>query len=176
MEKLFFDLTEHEFSRGRKVLLWIFCFFFFIAGMGIIFMNVVLHQESIHITFSIAPFGISIFVGAIAILSSIKRTDLFFQVDDEGISYRFGLFRPARYSFKWEEIKEIRMPHRDKRFKIYLHNDESYMVNLNWIEKRKTSIIRKHVFYSAKDNNISVVKVQHLSSGWSNKLLSSFFK
>ncbi len=163
MEKLFFDLTEHEFSSGRKILLWIFCFFFFLSGMGIVYLNVVMHHESIHITFSIAPFGISLFVGLIALMSTIKRKDLFFQVDDDSISYRFGLFRPARHIFKWDEVKEIHMPHKEKKFMIVFRNSESYVVNLNWIEKRKTNMIRKHIFYGAKEKNINIVKVQHLN-------------
>lgn len=162
MEKLFFDLTEHEFSKGRKVLLWIFFSIFLLAGLGIIYMNVGMKLESIHITFSIAPFGISLFVGIIAVMSSVKRTDLFFLVDEEGISYRFGLFRPRKHVFKWNEIREIHMPQREKKILLVFNNNETFIVNLNWIEKKRTVIARKHIYYGAKEKNINIIRVPSL--------------
>ena len=162
MEKLFFDLTEHEFSKSRKILLWIFCSAFFLAGMGIIYMNVVRHQQYIHITFSIAPFGISLFVGIIAVMSSVKRSDLFFLIDDEGIAYRYGLFRPKKYQCKWSEIKEIHMPQKEKKILIVFNNDGTTMVNLNWIDKKRTGVIRKNIYYGAKEKNISIIRVPTL--------------
>jgi hypothetical protein len=163
MENLYYDLSEQEFSKGRKVLLWLFASLFFLAGLGIIFMNVVLHDQSIHISFSLAPFGIAIVVGFIAILATVKRKDYFFLIDSDKIEFRFGIFKPVKHSFKWIDIKEIHLPHKEKKVLLLFKDKSSFIINLNWLERKKTSHIRKHFFYAAREKNIDVVKVQILS-------------
>lgn len=164
MEKLFYDLSEQEFSKGRKVLLWGFSFFFFLAGMGIVIMNLVLQKESIHISYSIAPFGICLFVFIIALMASFKRKDHFFLIDDDKIEYRYGLLKPVKYLHEWANIKEIYLPHKERKF-LLVNNDESFsIVNLTWLERKKTSIIRKHIYYGAKEKNINVIRVPTLPS------------
>ena len=159
MEKLMYDLSEQEFSKGRKILLWGFGFFFFLAGIGIVFMNTVLHQQSIHISYSTAPFGISLFVFIIALMATFKRKDHYFLVDNEKIEYRFGLLRPVKYRHEWNDIKEIYLPHKEKKFLLIYKNDVSSIVNLTWLERRKTSEIRKHIYYGAKEKSINVIRV-----------------
>jgi hypothetical protein len=159
MEKLFYDLSEQEFSSGRKVLLWIFSGVFFLAGAGIIFMNVVQHDQSIHITFCIPPFGIGLFTGIIAYMATSKKKDHYFLIDDDKIEYRFGLFKPVRITHKWSDINEIVMPHKERKILLKYKNNTQNIVNLNWLEKKKTHFIRRHFYHAAKEKNISIVSV-----------------
>ena len=78
MENLYYDLSEVQFSKGRKVLLWIFVVLFFLAGVYVLFLSLVLKKEAIQPTLSIAPFGISFIVAIISYYSTVKRKDLFF--------------------------------------------------------------------------------------------------
>lgn len=162
MENLFYDLSEHEFSKGRKILLWVFSSIFFLAGLGIIFMNTIMHDKSIHISFSIAPFGISIAVCIIAIMSTFKRKDHYFLLDNEKIEFRYGLVKPVKHLFRWNDIKEIHLPHKEKKVLLLFKDNTSFVINLTWLEKRRASHIRKHFFYSAKEKKIDVVKVMVL--------------
>jgi len=159
MENLFYDLSEQEFSRGKKILLWVFSSIFFLAGMGIFFMNVILHDKSINISFSVAPFGISIVVSIIAIMATFKRKDHYFLMDNEKIEFRFGFIKPVKHSYKWNDIKEIHLPHKEKKVLLLLKDNSSFIINLTWFEKRKTNHIRKQFFYAAKEKNIDIVKV-----------------
>jgi hypothetical protein len=162
MEKLFYDLSEQEFSSGRKVLLWIFSGVFFLAGAGIIYMNVIQHDLSIHITFCIPPFGIGIFTGIIAFMATSKKKDHYFLMDNDKIEYRFGLFKPVKITHNWVDIKEIVMPHKERKVLLRYKNNNDHIVNLNWLERKKTHFIRRHFFYAAKEKNISIVNVKML--------------
>ena len=94
MENLYYNLSEEEFSKGRKILLWIFASFFFLAEYMCYLQNLVFGQiNSISSSF-IAPFGISLVVGIIAAFATFKRKDLFFLIDDEKIEFRYGIFKP----------------------------------------------------------------------------------
>jgi hypothetical protein len=162
MEKLFYDLSKQEFSSGRKVLLWVFSGVFFLAGAGIIFMNVIQHDLSIHITFCIPPFGIGIFTGIIAFMATSKKKDHYFMMDDDKIEYRYGLFKPVKITHNWNDIKEIVMPHKEKKVLLRYKNNNDQIVNLNWLENKKTHFIRRHFYYAAKEKNISIVSVTML--------------
>jgi hypothetical protein len=162
MEKLFYDLSVNEFSSGRKILLWIFSGVFFLAGAGILYMNVIQHDASIHISFSIPPFGIGIFTAIVAYMASSTRKDHFFLMDDEKIEYRFGLIKPQKVTHLWSDMTEILMPHKEKKVLLKFKNNSEALVNLNWIEKKKTHHIRKHFFYAAREKNINIVRVNHL--------------
>lgn len=162
MENLFYDLSEQEFSKGRKILLWIFSGIFLFAGVAIIFMNLFQHNLNIHISFAIAPLGIGIFVGIIAVMSTFKRKGHFFLIDNDKIEYRYGLIKPIKYTHKWSDIKEVHLPHKEKKVLLLYKDNSSCVVNLTWIEKKKTSHIRKHFFYAAKEKSIPIVKVMTL--------------
>jgi hypothetical protein len=162
MENLFYDLSEQEFTKGRKILLWIFASFFFLGGLSVIFNNVVLGDKSIHIGISLVPFAISIFVGIIAVMSTFKRKDHFFAIDEEKISFRYGLLKPVKQLFKWDDIKEIHFPHKERKALLIFKDNSSIIVNLTWLERKKSSHIRKHLFYMAREKNINIVKIQML--------------
>lgn len=156
MEKLYYDLSKEEFSSGRKALLWIFSSVFILAGAAIIFMNVVQHDLSIHITFSIPPFGIGIFTGLIAFMATAKKKDHYFLMDDEKVEYRFGIFKPVKVSHKWVDIAEILMPHKEKKVLLVYKDKTMHMINLNWLEKKKTHFIRRQFYHAAREEKIEI--------------------
>ena len=158
MENLYYNLSEEEFSKGRKILLWIFAALFFIAGLFVLMQSILFGHKSISPLLSIAPFGISFVVSLIAIFATIKRKDLFFSIDDEKIEFRYGILNPKLHSFKWNDIKELIMPHKQKKAMILFNNGSSFVINLNWLQKRKSSKIRKHIYYAARQKNLNVTK------------------
>jgi hypothetical protein len=163
MEKLYYDLSKQEFSSGRKALLWIFSGVFFLAGAGIIFMNVIMRDLSIHITFCIPPFGIGIFTGVIAYMATSKKKDHYFLMDDDKIEYRYGLFKPVKVSHKWNDVSEIQMPHKEKKVLLVYKDKTDHIINLNWLEKKKTHYIKKHFYNAAREKNINISSPANLS-------------
>jgi hypothetical protein len=164
MENLHFNLSEEEFSRGRKFLLWGFAILFFLAGVYILIINLVFGHKSIPLFISLITFGISLFVAVIAGFASITRSDLFFTVNDEIIEFRFGIIGPKKHTFRWADIKELVMPHKQKKIMLVLKDDSTFMMNLNWLQKKKSSAIRKHIYIAAKEKNVSVTKVANLQN------------
>lgn len=162
MEPLIYNLSEQEFTKGRKVLLWIFALLFFITGLYIILINVFFGDKTIKITVSIVPFAISIVVSLIASLATFKRKQHYFIIDPDKIEYMYGIIRTKTRSFKWQDIKEIHLPHRQKKAMLIFNDGSNFIINLTWIEKKKSSHIRKHIFYVAREKNINVIKVQSL--------------
>lgn len=162
MENLYYNLSEEEFSKGRKILLWGFSGLFFLAGLFVLSQSLVFGHKSIHPILSAAPFGICLLVGLIATFASVKRTDLFFLVDNEKIEFRYGVFNPNKYTFKWADIKELTMPQKQKKLLLHLKDGTSFVINLSWIQKKKSSQIRKHIYYAARQQGLCVKKVANL--------------
>jgi len=163
MEKLYLNLSEEEFSKGRKILLWVFVVLFFLGGLYVVMLSPVFGKSSIKPALSVAPFGISLIVGLIAAFATIKRKDLYFLIDDEKVEFRYGVFRPKKFSFSWSDIKEIIMPHKERKAKILFKSGNSYVIDLTWLQRKKASLIRKNLFHTARDKNINVIKVIRLS-------------
>ena len=159
MEKLHYNLSEEEFSKGRKILLWIFAGVFFLGGIYVLAQSVIFDRVSIPPTLSIAPFGISLIVSLTALLATIKRKDLFFLVNDEKIEFRYGIINPKLKSFLWDDIKELTMPQKQRKIKIIFKDGASFIINLLWLQKKKSNIIRKHIYYTAKDKSLTVNKI-----------------
>jgi hypothetical protein len=162
MDKLYYNLSEEEFSRGRKFLLWGFACLFFLAGIYVLNANLILGQKSIPAVLSLAPFGISFFVTIIAAFATIKRKDLYFSIDNENIEFRYGIFRPKRHSFKWNDIKSLVMPQKQKKVMLLFNDGSSYIIDLTWLQKKKTSLIRKHLYITATRKNLVISKVKNL--------------
>jgi hypothetical protein len=162
MEKLFFDLSESEFSKGRKILVWVFSAVFFLAGCGIIYMTAVLHDKSIHISFAIAPFGICIFTAIVAYMATSKKKDHYFVMDNEKVEYRFGLFRPVKFTHKWDDVKEIRIPHKEKKVMLIYKDNSEHIINLTWIEKKKAHFARRHFYYASREKHIDLITMKSL--------------
>jgi hypothetical protein len=163
MENLYYNLSEQEFTKGRKVLLWIFASLFFLAGMGIIILNVIFHDKSILISLSTAPFGISLVVGIIAVMASSRKKDHYFVIDETKVEFKNGFIKPVVNKVLWNDVKEVHFPHKQKKVKVVMNDGSFLVINLTWIEKKKSSHIRKHLYYVAKEKNISIIKSQVLS-------------
>lgn len=163
MENLYFNLSEEEFSKSRKILLWVFAAFFFLAGVYVLFVSLVFGHKSIQPVLSVAPFGISFIVTIIATFATVKRKDLFFSIDPDKIEFRYGIFRPKKHSFKWDNIKELIMPQKQKKAMLALKDGSFFIINLTWLQRKKTGIIRKRLYYFAREKNLNVKKVSILT-------------
>jgi hypothetical protein len=164
MENVYYSLSEEEFSKGRKILLWGFAALFFLAGAYVIFVSLILGQKSISPVLSVAPFGISLVVSVIAGFATFKGTNLFFSIDKDKIEYKFGILRPLTRSFQWIDIKELIMPRKQKKVKLIFKDGSSFVINLTWVQKKKSSLIRKQIFYAAREKDLNVTKVVTLSN------------
>jgi hypothetical protein len=162
MENLYYNLSEEEFSKGRKNLLWGFATLFFLAGIYILLSNLAFGHKSIPLFLSLVPFGISFAVTAIAFFATIKRKDLYFLIDNEKIEFRYGVFSPKKHSVKWIDIKELNMPSKQKKATLILKDGSSLLINLNWLQKKKSSHIRKHIFLAARERNLNIIKSSNL--------------
>jgi hypothetical protein len=162
MEKLFYNLSEEEFTKGRKVLIWIFAAAFFLGGIYVAIIGPVFGVHSINPILSLAPFGISFIVGVFAFFATLKRKDLFFLIDNDKVEFRYGLVKPRRYLFRWDEMKEVVMPHKERKVKVLFKDGTSFIINLNWLQRKKSTHIRKHFFYAAREKNLNVLKVINL--------------
>ena len=164
MENLYYNLSEEEFSKGRKILLWGFAALFFLAGGYILFVSLILGEKSISPVLSVAPFGISLIVSIIAGFATFKGTNLFFSIDMDKIEYKFGIFKPITHYFKWIDIKELVMPRKQKKVMLVFKDGSTFVINLNWIKRNKSSSIRKHIFHVAREKDLVVTKVSTLSN------------
>jgi hypothetical protein len=162
MEKLYFNLSEEEFSKGRKILLWVFASLFLLASVYVLVTNLVFGHKNIPLFISLITLGISLFVATIAAFATIKRKDLFFIVNDDIIEFRFGILRPHKHTFKWVDIKELIMPGKQKKIMLRLNDGSSFIINLNWLQRKKSSLIRKHIYLRGKEKNLRVTKVATL--------------
>ena len=163
MEPLSYNLSEEEFSKSSKILLWIFVLFFFIGGLAVLLAGQVFGFASIKAAYSIAPFGISFIVGLIATLSSVKSKNLFFTIDDDKIEFRFGFIKPKIHTFHWENIKEVVIPQKEKKIKLNFTDGTSFVINLTFLEGHKAFRIRKNLFTSAKYKEMNIIKVPTLA-------------
>jgi hypothetical protein len=162
MEKLYYNLSEEEFSKGRKILLWSFAGLFFIGGAYVLIASPLLGIKSIPAVIAVVPLGISLVVSIIAVLATFKGTALFFSIDDEKIEFKYGIIRPKKNSFKWDDIKELIMPHKQKKAMLIFKDGSSFVINLTWMQKKKSSHIRRHIYHAAREKNLNVIKVKNL--------------
>jgi hypothetical protein len=164
MENLHFNLSEEEFSKGRKVLLWTFSSLFLLASLYVLIANLAFGYKSIPLFIALITFGISLFVAIIAAFASIRRKDLFFTVDNEKIEFRYGILRARKHSFNWSDIKELILPQKQKKAALLFNDGSSYLINLNWLQRKKSSLIRKYIYIHAKEKNLKIVKVPMIRS------------
>jgi len=162
MENLHYNLSEEEFSKSRKILLWIFASLFFLGGIYVVLAKPVFGILSINPALSLAPFGISLLVGSIAALATIKRKDLYFLIDDEKIEFRYGLIKPKKYSFPWNSINKMIMSQKERKVKVVFTDGSTHVIDLSYIQRKKSSIIRKHLYHATREKNLVVEKVMHL--------------
>ncbi len=163
MENLYYNLSEEQFSKGRKVLLWVFVGLFFLAGAYVLIYSLLFgHQTSIPAVLSVAPFGISLIVAVIALFATVKRKDLFFSVTDDKIEFRYGLLNPKKHSFNWADIKELIMAQRQNKALLRFRDGSSFVINLTWLQRKKSGRIRTHIYHAAREKDLIVSKVPSL--------------
>lgn len=160
MENQYYNLSEEEFSKGRKILLWSFAAFFFLSGIYTLSLSA--GHKSISPALSAAPFAISIVVSLIAALATIKRKDLYFSIDSDKIEFRYGIFRPRKHSFNWIDVNGLVIPHKQRKAMLLFKDGSSYVIDLTWLQKKKSSLIRKHIYHTAWEKDLKVVKVLNL--------------
>lgn len=164
MEKVYYNLSEEEFSLSRKVLLLIFAGIFFIAGLYILFSNLYLGRVSMNLSLSIAPFSICLIVLIISYLGSRRGKEQYFSIDNDGIEFQYGIFRSKKHIFLWKDIKDLVLPSKQKKALFRFINGNEFVLNLNWLQRRKTSLIRKQIIYAAKEKNLRIEKVNFLGA------------
>jgi len=162
MENAHFNLSEEEFSKSKKVMLWAFASCFFFAGIATLILSLY-YDSSISPGVSAAPFGISLVTGLIAALATFKGSDHYFSIDEDKIDFKYGMFNAKNTVYKWTAIKDIYFPHKQKKIKLVMKDSTEAIINLTWVQKKKASLIRKHLFYCAKEKNINLIKVQLLN-------------
>lgn len=164
MENQHYDLAEAEFSKEGKIVLWCFASFFFLTGVFILFRVFVLGNKDVIASLSVVPFGISIVVSIIAYYATVKRKDLYFSIETDKIEFRFGIIKPKVKLFKWVDINEVVIPSKQKKVMLVFKDGAFTIINLNWIEKKKSINIIKHIYKMALEKDIKIIKVKILDN------------
>lgn len=164
MESLYYNLSEEEFTKGRKVLLWVFGGLFFLSGVFVLIKSMIVGNVAMPAILSLAPFGISAIVFTVAIFASLKRKDNYFSINDNEIEFCYGMLKPKKHVIKWADIEELTMPHKQRKAKLLFKDGTSFTINLTWLQRKKSSHIRKHIYHAAREKNLKVTKVLVLSS------------
>ena len=162
MESHYYNLAEKEFSKGGKILVWCFGAMFFLSGVFILYRSLILKNLDVSAELSIIPFVVSLAVWAFAAYATIKRKDLYFSVDDDKLEFRYGIIAPKLRSFKWTDIKELVIPSRQKKIMLIFNDRPFFIINLTWIEKKKSNHIIKHIYQIAREKNLKIEKVKIL--------------
>jgi hypothetical protein len=84
-------------------------------------------------------------------------------IDADKIEYKFGIIKPVQHSFNWIDVKELVMPRKQKKVKLIFKDGSSFIINLTWVERKKTSFIRRNLYQVAREKDLNVVKVITLS-------------
>lgn len=161
MEDLYFNLSKEEFSKGRKILLWVISIAATAVTLFVIYLKFVMFDPNATLGLLIVLVGTTAFFYLIAILATAKRKEHFFKIDSELISYRYGLMFQKQHSYQWSDIKEVYFPPHSKKTAIILNNGKVVGINLTWIERNKSRMIRKHIFYTAKSKGLALYKTNY---------------
>jgi len=158
MEDLNFNLSQEEFSKGRKIILWVSGSFFIIIGLWDLYMKLFTQNTSANYAVAIILLILGGFIYFIATLATMKRKAHHFIIDSEHIDYRYGLLFPTHHNYKWDDIETVYMPPHTKKTILELKSGHKTHINLTWVEKNKSRMIRKHIYYSANGRGINIIK------------------
>lgn len=158
MENLNLNLSKNEFSKSRKILLWIIGLLFFSGAIWSLYLGLYMHDTSVTAGLIVVLFAISAFIFFIATLASVKKKDHYFIIDANKMSYRYGLIFPKHRSHNWSEIKEIIIQYKLRKATIITGDDKQKIINLNWINHSSARAILKHLYYTARKKDISISK------------------
>jgi hypothetical protein len=56
------------------------------------------------------------------------------------------------------------MPRKQKKVMLVFKDGSTFVINLNWMKRNKSSGIRKHIFHVAREKDLVVKKVSMLSN------------
>lgn len=161
MEDLYFNLSKEEFSKGRKILLWIISIAATAVTLFVIYLRFVIFDPNATLGLLVVLAGTTTFFYLIAILATAKRKEHFFKINNELISYRYGLMFQKQQSYNWSDIKEVYFPPHSKKTALVLNDGKVVIINLTWIENNKSRMIRKHIFYTAKSKGLTLHKTNY---------------
>lgn len=163
MENLHYNLSHEDSPKGWKYLLWIFAAIFFIAGIYLLVNNLVMGNEAIPAVFAAAPLGIGLLVSLVAAFITSKKKEQYFTINDELIEFRYGFLKARIHSYKWNDIKGLILPKRQKKAKLLLNDGNFFVINLNWLNNKKSFNIRKQLLLVAREKGLDVMKVNSLA-------------
>ena len=158
MDDLYFNLASEEFSKPRKILIWVIAMITLAVSLWDSYIKFFKHDNVSDLGLTITLYLVTAFMFMIAILATMKRKEHFFKVDNEEISYHYGLLFPSHHSYSWPEIKKIFVPPHSKNTILVLKDNKVIHINLTWVERNKARMIRKHIFYTGRDKGIEIVK------------------
>lgn len=158
MKDIDINLYEKEFSKGRKVLLLVFGSVLLATGLYNVALKVLKYDYLPSPGLTITTLGLGTFILLIALFATSKRKNYYFRINSERLEFRYGIMIAKEGKFRWNDISKIYMPPKEKSF--YLENTSGKItgLNLNWIEGSKAIIIRKNIYYAARQLNKDIVK------------------
>jgi hypothetical protein len=56
------------------------------------------------------------------------------------------------------------MPRRQKKIKLIFKDESSFVIDLTWVQRKKSSHIRRHIYHTAREKDLNVIKVSTLSN------------
>ena len=161
MDDLYFDLAKEEFSKGRKILIILMAAAALIITMWDSYIRFFKHNVYSTLSLTITLYLVTAFLIMIAVLATKKRKEHFFKIDNNVLSFHYGLLFPSHHTYNWNEIDKIYVPPHSKNATVLLRSGKAVHINLTWIEKNKSRIIRKHIFYTAKAKGIDIAKMHY---------------
>ena len=162
MEQLYLNLSEEEFTKDRKIMLWGLASFFFFGSLYVLIASPVFGHKNIPPILAIAPFTICFGIVFFGVLDLIKRKDLFFLIDYGKIEFRFGILKPKRRSFKWTKILSLEMPLNQRKIKLNLVDGSSFVINLIMLKRSKSTAIKQYIYTLATEKGIKITIVKAL--------------
>jgi len=163
MEQLYYNLSEEEFTKDKKIMLWASACFFFFIGIYV-FGNFVSVRRIIPPILALPPFVICIVIVCIGLWEKLRRKDLFFLVDEGKIEFRFGVLKAKRHSFKWSKITNIVMPLTQRKIQLNLNEGKSFVINLTFFKREKSTSIKNHIYKLAGEKGIKITVVKRLQA------------
>jgi len=164
MEQLYYNLSEEEFTKDKKIMLWASAVFFFIIGIYGFMESFVFERRSISLIFILPPFVVSLVITGIGLWEKLRRKDLFFLVDYGKIEFRFGIFKAKRHSFKWAKISSIEMPLTHRKIQLNLNDGTSFVINLTFFKREKSTSIKNYIYKLAGEKDIKVTVIKRIKN------------
>jgi len=162
MEQLYYNLSEEEFTKDRKFMLWASACFFFLVGLYVFKDTFVSVRKIIPPILALPSFIICFIIICIGLWEKLRRKDLFFLVDYGKIEFRFGVLKAKRHSFKWSKISQIVMPLSQRKIQLNLNDGTSFVINLTFFKQEKSTSIKNYIYKLAGEKDIKITVVKRL--------------